>query len=76
MASSESVGGSGSNLDFYFRREFFHAGHVAASGGKVRTAVAGGDGGIEKTAAFVCRARRRSRAAGRRPAETVLAETA
>ena len=76
MASPEGVGRTGGGLDFHFRREFFHAGHVTARGGKIRAAVAGGDRGTAEAAAAVCRTRRRTRAAGCRPAETLLAETA
>ena len=76
LASSKSVGGTRGDLDFYFCAELFYARHSAARGGKIRAAVAGGDRGIEKAAAFVRRTRRPARALGRRPAENLLAEAA
>src|ERR1035437_4288095 len=54
LASSQSVGGAGGGLDFHFCGEFFPARPVAPHGGEIRAAVAGGDGGIKKTAADVC----------------------
>src|SRR5674476_1544101 len=54
LASSQSLGGAGGSLDFYFCGEFFPARPVAPHGGKIRAAVAGGDRGIAEAAADVC----------------------
>ena len=76
LASPESVGRSGGGLDFDSSGGFFHVRPVATNRGKIRAAGAGGDGGIEKAAAFVCRTGGRARALGRRPAKTVRSKTA
>ena len=75
-AAKAGLGGTGGGLDFDFRREFFPARYDATAGGEIRAAVAGGDGGTEKTATAVCGAGRRERSAGRRPAENFLATSA
>src|SRR5664280_2063147 len=64
LASSESVGGAGGGLGFCFCGEFFPARPIAPHGGKIRATVAGGDRGIEKTAADVCGTGRLIRIAG------------
>ena len=76
LAASESVGGFGRNLDFYFCAEFLHARQRAEDRGKVCAAVAGNGYGIEKGAVVVCGTDGFARNAGRRPAENFLAQTA
>jgi len=75
LAGAGGVGGVGGGLDFYFRGEFFHARFRAATGGKIRAALAGGDRGTAQAAAVFCGTHRPARDARRRPAPDFHAQT-